>query len=82
MAKLPHGRKEEKKVLKEEMTTLRLLFEPWKTAPHGPVIWEPEISDPNILFKNDLIARAQDIISAGDKALAGVSLETGRNWGQ
>ena len=61
--------------LELEMTTLLRLFEPWNTAPHGTVIWEPEASDPNAEFKRDLIAKAVKIISAGDNALAGTSFE-------
>lgn len=59
--------------LEHDMVTLRLLFEPWNTAPHGTVIWEPEVSDPNGQFKRDLVAKATQIIDAGDRALAGNS---------
>ena len=61
--------------LELEMTALRRLFEPWNTAPHGTVIWEPEASDPNADFKRDLIAKAVKVITAGDSALAGASFE-------
>ena len=57
--------------LEREMAALRLLFEPWKTAPHGTVIWEPEASDPNVQFKRNVIAKATEVIAAGDNALAG-----------
>ena len=57
--------------LEQEMTVLRLLFEPWNTAPSGTVIWEPEASDPNAGFKRDMIAKATEVIAAGDNALSG-----------
>ncbi len=57
--------------LEQEMATLRLLFEPWNTAPHGTVIWEPEASDPNAQFKRNIIAKAFEVIAAGDNALSG-----------
>jgi len=53
------------------MIALRLLFEPWKTAPHGTVIWEPEASDPTAQFKRSVIAKAKEVLAAGDSALAG-----------
>ena len=59
--------------LEQEMIVLRRLFEPWNTAPHGTVIWEPETTDPNAEFKRDLIARALEVIAAGDCALAGAT---------
>ena len=59
--------------LEHEIATLRLLFEPWNTAPWGTVIWEPEASDPNAQFKRSIIAKAFEVISAGDNALAGTS---------
>ncbi len=59
--------------LEHEMATLRLLFEPWNTVPHGTVIWEPETSDPNAQFKRSIIAKATEVITAGDNALAGTS---------
>lgn len=61
--------------LENEMTALRRLFEPWNTAPHGTVIWQPEASDPNGEFKRDLIANAIEVIAAGDGALAGASFK-------
>lgn len=61
--------------LEAEMTVLRRLFEPWNTAPHGTVIWEPEPSDPNAAYKHDLIAKASEVIAAGDAALAGAPVE-------
>jgi hypothetical protein len=61
--------------LEREMSALRLLFEPWNTAPHGTVIWEPEPSDPNAQFKHSIIAKATEVIAAGDNALAGVSFK-------
>ncbi len=59
--------------LEHEMVVLRLLFEPWNTAPHGTVIWEPEVSDPNAQFKRETIAKATAVVAAGDSALAGSS---------
>lgn len=61
--------------LKNEMKTLRLLFEPWNTAPNGTVIWEPEASDPNAKFKRHLISRAMEVVAVGDSALGGVSFK-------
>jgi len=61
--------------LEAEMTALRRLFEPWNTAPHGAVIWEPEASDPNAEFKRNLIAKAVAVIAAGDSVLAGASFK-------
>lgn len=61
--------------LEMEMTALRRLFEPWNTAPHGTVIWEPEAPDPNAEFKRDLIAKAIEVIAAGDAALLGASFK-------
>lgn len=57
------------------MTILRRLFEPCLTAPHGPVIWAPEESDPNRQFKRNMIAQAIQVLAAGDGALAGGSFE-------
>lgn len=59
--------------LEREMAALRLLFEPWNTAPHGTVIWEPDASDRNARFKCRIIAKATSVIAAGDRALAGSS---------
>ncbi|SBV37685.1 hypothetical protein STPYR_12628 [uncultured Stenotrophomonas sp.] len=59
--------------LEYKMVTLRLLFEPWNTAPHGTAIWEPEASDPNAQFKREIIAKATAVIATGDSALAGSS---------
>ena len=61
--------------LEREMSTLRRLFEPWNTTPHGTVIWEPEASDPNAEFKRNLIAKATEVIAAGDNALAGANFK-------
>lgn len=61
--------------LEQEMATLRLLFEPWNTAPHGTVIWEPEASDPNAQFKRNVIAKAVEVIAAGDNALVRASFK-------
>jgi hypothetical protein len=57
--------------LKQELATLRRLFEPWNTAPSGTAIWEPEPSDPNALFKRNLIDYAYKVIAAGDSTLSG-----------
>lgn len=62
--------------LEQDITTLRRLFEPWNTAPHGTAIWEPEASDLHAQFKRNLIAKAMEIIAAGESALAGVSFKT------
>ena len=59
--------------LEHNMTVLRRLFEPWNTAPHGPVIWEPEASDANAQFKRGIISKAAKVITAGESALAGAS---------
>ncbi|UJJ58015.1 hypothetical protein [Rhodanobacter denitrificans] len=61
--------------LESNMTTLRRLFEPWNTAPYGTVIWEPEASDPNAAYKRELIAKAREVIAAGDAALTGASFQ-------
>jgi hypothetical protein len=58
--------------LKTELASLRLLFEPWRAAPSGAVVWEPLTSDPNASFKRDLIAKAVTIISTGDSVIAGL----------
>ncbi|MGO1003242.1 hypothetical protein [Lysobacter sp. CA196] len=57
--------------LENEMIVLRRFFEPSKTAPYGPVIWEPEESDPNAAFKRSLVDKAMQVIAAGDNSLAG-----------
>lgn len=57
--------------LDQEMTILRRLFEPWNTAPHGTVIWEPEASDANAQLKRDMISKASKVIAAGENASAG-----------
>lgn len=62
------------KRLENEVVALRMLFEPWKTAPHGTVIWKPESSDPNSQFKRSIIFKAYEVISAGDNALAGAGV--------
>ena len=57
--------------LEHDMVVLHRLFQPWLTAPHGTAIWEPEESDQNAQFKRDMIAKANEVIAAGDAALAG-----------
>ncbi|WP_334132154.1 hypothetical protein [Silanimonas lenta] len=59
--------------LESDVSALRRLFEPWATAPHGPVIWEPEPSDPNEAYKRGLINKAIEVLGAGEAALAGES---------
>lgn len=61
--------------LEHAMIKLRLLFEPWSTAPYGTVIWAPEASDPNAHFKRNMISKATEVITAGEKALAGARFE-------
>ena len=57
--------------LEHAMASLHGLFTPWLSAPHGTVIWEPEESDPNAQFKRDFIAKAYQVLAAGDHALSG-----------
>lgn len=57
--------------LARELVALRLLFEPWNTAPHGTAIWEPEASDPHADFKCAAIAKALATLDAGERVLAG-----------
>ena len=61
--------------LEQELIVLRRLFEPWNTAPHGTVIWEPDESDQNAEFKRNLISKASEVIVAGENALACNSFE-------
>lgn len=64
--------------LERELSALRRLFEPWSSSPQGTVIWEPEASDPNGQFKRDVIAKAAEVIAAGDNLLAGASVKVPR----
>lgn len=61
--------------LEHDMNVLHRLFEPWLTAPQDTVIWAVEESDPNAHIKHDLIAKANQVLAAGDNALIGARFE-------
>ena len=61
--------------LEHDVALLRRLFEPWLAASGDTLIWPPDESDRNAPFKREMIAKARQILAAGESALVGATFK-------